>query len=52
MDTILNARGIQSKREDYSSEKGLMKVFRYPSFPMAKAELEAIVQCTIGTLNT
>ncbi len=40
---ILNAHGIQSNREDYSSEKGLRKVFEYPIRSIAKVELEVIV---------
>jgi transposase len=40
---ILNANGIQSNREDYSSEKGLKKVFGYPIRSIAKVELEVIV---------
>ncbi len=39
---ILNAHGIQSKREDYSSEKGLRKVFEYPVYSVARTELEVI----------
>jgi len=41
---ILNAHGIQSRREDYSSEKGLRKVFEYPIHSIAKVELEVIVE--------
>lgn len=40
---ILNANGIQSNREDFSSEKGLKRVFDYPIRPIAKVELEVIV---------
>lgn len=40
---ILNANGIQSNREDYSSEKGLKKVFEYPIRSIGKVELEVIV---------
>jgi len=41
---ILNAHGIQSRREDYSSEKGLRKVFEYPIHSIAKVELEVIAE--------
>jgi transposase len=41
--SILNSYGIQSRREDFSSEKGLRKVFEYPINPMASVELEVIV---------
>jgi transposase len=41
---ILNAHGIQSHREDYSSEKGLRKVFEYPIRSVARVELEVIVE--------
>jgi len=40
---ILNAHGIVSKREDFSSEKGLRKALSYPLNDMAKTELEVIV---------
>lgn len=40
---ILNSYGIQSRREDYSSEKGLRRVAGYPVPSMARLELEVIV---------
>jgi transposase len=41
---ILNAHGIQSRREDFSSEKGLEKVLRLAVNEAARIELEVIVE--------
>jgi len=41
---ILNAHGIQSGREDFSSEKGLRKVLGYPIGSIGRVELEVIVE--------
>ena len=40
---ILNAHGIISKREDFSSKKGLKKALSYPVNEVARIELEVIV---------
>jgi len=40
---ILNAHGIISKREDFSSEKGLQKALSYSVNAVAKIELEVII---------
>lgn len=40
---ILNAHGIISKKEDFSSEKGLKKALSYPVNDVARIELEVII---------
>lgn len=41
---ILNAQGITTKKECLSSEKGLLKVLEYKVGPVARIELEVIVE--------
>ncbi len=40
---ILNGHGIVSKREDFSTEKGLCKALSYPRDELAKVEMQVIV---------
>lgn len=40
---ILNAHGIISKREDFSSQKGLQRALSYPVNDVARVEMEVII---------
>jgi len=41
---ILNGHGIVSKREDFTSEKGLSRALSYPVSELAKIEMQVIVE--------